>query len=183
MSTFLLDVQFDNDWQYQALWELMLHKKEYCGMRVRDSRATASIHVAPLMWPVSVWLLLLYPISALPGKHWPLPRVWSGCSPPGEEGASGINEIYTWREDSSKRAESSKALNFPINQQQLGLKQNPNTGFTGIAAPLGKIVRGGKKKPRQLVSSNQNGINLQLFQYMECWTYLQRQRVHFLQMN
>ena len=99
------------------------------------------------------------------------------------EGASGINEIYTWREDSSKRAESSKALNFPINQQQFGLRQNPNTGFTGIAAPLGKIVRGGKKNPRQLFSSNQNGINLQLFQYMECWTYLQRQRVHILQMN
>ena len=133
MSTFLLDVQFDNDWHYQALWELMLHKKEeHCGMRVRDNRATASIHVAPLMWPVSVWLLLLYPITALPGKHWPLPRVWSGCSPPGEEGASGINEIYTWREDSSKRAESSKTLNFPINQKQLGLRQNLNTVTTWL---------------------------------------------------
>ena len=101
-------------------------------------------------------------LATAKGLKWLFPA-WRG-----REGASGINEIYTWREDSSKRAESSKALNFPINQQQLGLKQNPNTGFTGIAAPLGKIVRGGKKTPRQLVSSNQNGINLQLFQYMEC---------------
>ena len=59
------------------------------------------------------------------------------------EGASGINEIYTWREDSNKRAESSKALNFPINQQQLGLRQSLNTGFTGIATHSGKITRGG----------------------------------------
>ena len=101
MSTFLLDVQYDNDWQYQALWELMLHKKEHCGMRVRDSRATASIHVAPLMWPVSVWLLLLYPISELPENTRGCQGIEVALTRLEREGASIINEIYTWREDSS----------------------------------------------------------------------------------
>ena len=71
----------------------MLHKEEpYAKLDESEETIIQISHILlililSLMWPVSVWLLLLYPISALPGKYWMLPRDWSGCNP-AEEGGS-----------------------------------------------------------------------------------------------
>ena len=72
---------FDNYLTYPVSCTFeMLHKEEpYAKLDESEETIIQISHILlililSLMWPVSVWLLLLYPISALPGKYWMLPR-------------------------------------------------------------------------------------------------------------
>ena len=100
---------------------------------------TRLIHADPFFVVANVRLVIAAPSNIRVTSKIPAAgKDWSGCNPPGEGGSLCYKwDLHLEGEQQLERVESSKALNFPINQLNISVSDRAfNTGFTGITASL-----------------------------------------------